>query len=40
VYRIMVWKTLRKLGRPSRRGEDSMNTDLKETGWKVWAGFI
>ena len=34
VYRVFVWKTegKRPLGRPRRRWEDNIKTDLKEVG--------
>jgi len=26
--------------RPKRRWEDNIGMDLRETGWKVWTGYI
>jgi hypothetical protein len=28
----------RPLGRPRRRWEDNIKTDLREVGWGVWSG--
>jgi hypothetical protein len=36
VYRVLVVK----LGRPTRRWEDNIKTDLQEVGWGVWTGLI
>jgi hypothetical protein len=40
VYRVLVGKPEGKkpLGRPRRRWEDGIRTDLMETGWGVWSG--
>jgi hypothetical protein len=38
VYNVLVGKPARRkepLGRPRRRWEDGIRTDLRETGWKV-----
>jgi hypothetical protein len=43
VYTDLVGKPEEKspLGRPSRRWEDGITTDLREIGWGgVWIGFI
>jgi hypothetical protein len=42
VYRVLVGKPEGKspLERPSRRWEKGIKTDLRETGWGVWSGFI
>jgi hypothetical protein len=41
VYRVLVGKPegKRPLGRPRRRWEDGIKTDLREIGWGVWSGF-
>jgi hypothetical protein len=38
-YRVLVGKPegKRPLGRPSRRGEDNIEIDLKEVGWGTWS---
>jgi hypothetical protein len=41
-YKIFVAKPdgKRRLGRPRRRWEDIIETDLMEIGFGVWIGFI
>jgi hypothetical protein len=41
VYKVMAVKPggKRPLGRPRRRWEDGIRTDLREIGWMVWIGF-
>jgi hypothetical protein len=41
VYRVLVGKPERKspFGRPRRRWENGIKTDLREIGWGVWSGF-
>jgi hypothetical protein len=41
VYRILVGKPegKRPLGRPRRRWEDGIKTDLRQIGSVVWSGF-
>jgi hypothetical protein len=40
VYRVLVGKLegKRTLGRPRRRWEDNIKTDLQEVGFGVWTG--
>jgi hypothetical protein len=40
VYRVLVRKPEGKisLGRPRRRWEDNIKTDLEEVGWGEWTG--
>jgi hypothetical protein len=38
LVRIPVGKT--PLGRPRRRWEDNIKTDLQEVGWGTWTGLI
>jgi len=42
VYRVLVGKPEGKiqLGRPRRRWEDNIKTDLQEVGWGAWTGSI
>jgi hypothetical protein len=42
VYRVLVGKPegKRPLGRPRRRWEDNIETDLQEVGWGAWTGSI
>jgi hypothetical protein len=43
VYRVLMGKLegKRPLGRPRRRWEDGIRTDLREIGWLgVWSGFV
>jgi len=41
-YKILVGKPegKRPLGRPRRRWEDNIRKGLRETGGRVWTGFI
>jgi hypothetical protein len=41
-YRVLVGKPdgKRPLVRCGHRWEDNIKVDLKETGWKMWTGFI
>jgi hypothetical protein len=41
VYKVLVGKPegKRPLGRPRRRWDDGIRTDLRETGLGVWIGF-
>jgi len=42
VYRVW-WggpEGKRKLGKPRRRWEDNIKTDLQEVRWEAWTGFI
>jgi len=32
--------SLRPIGRPRRRWEDNIKTDLQEVGWRAWTGLI
>jgi hypothetical protein len=42
VYKVLVVKPegKRPLGRPRCRWEHRITMDLRETGWRVWSGFI
>jgi hypothetical protein len=42
VYMVLVGNLegKRQLERPRRRWEDGIKTDLRETGWGMWSGFI
>ena len=42
VYRVLVGKPERKrpLGRPRRRWDENIKTDLQEVGCGVWTGAI
>jgi hypothetical protein len=41
-YSIFIGKPEEKrpLGRPVRRWKDNIRTDLRDTGWEMWTGFI
>jgi hypothetical protein len=41
VYKVMAGKPggKRPLGRPRRRWEDGITTDLREIDWMVWIAF-
>jgi hypothetical protein len=40
VYRILVGgpEGRRPLGRPRRRWDDNIKTDIQDVGWKAWTG--
>jgi hypothetical protein len=42
VYKVLVGKPegKRPLGRPRHRWEDGIRMDFRETGWRVWIGFV
>jgi hypothetical protein len=42
IHRILVGKPERKrpIGRPRRRGEGNIKTDIQEVEWGAWTGFI
>jgi hypothetical protein len=41
-YRVLVGKPegRRQFGKPRRRWEDNIKIDLREMGWRTWAGSI
>ena len=42
VYGVLVGKPegKRPIGRPRRKWEDNIKTDLQEVGWDAWTGLI